>query len=103
MLKKFVMTLAAATLLSGFALGVAQAASKNAGLTGNAIKQDGISSNLIAREAGEAARGRDNERAGDRQRGRTKLQDQDDQIARESTEAPRGQDNNRHRRNRGQG
>jgi hypothetical protein len=51
------------------------------------------SSTTLNREAGEAPRGADKERPGDRQRGR--VTEQFDQIAREASEPPRGADKER--------
>lgn len=47
---------------------------------------------VLAREASEPPRGRDNERPGDRQRGRFQ---EEQQLAREASEPPRGRDNER--------
>ena len=102
MFTKIAMTLAVATAMTGLAADLAQAAPAKAGIAKDAILQHAGSSSLMAREASEPPRGRDNEKPGDRQRGRNKIE-LDDQVAREANEPPRGQDNNRNRRNRGQG
>lgn len=99
---KIAMTFALATAMTALAAGAVQAAASKSPIEGGALSQHAVPSTLMAREAGEAPRGRDNERPGDRQRGRNKI-DLDDQIAREANEPPRGQDNNRNRRNRGKG
>ena len=49
----------------------------------------------LAREAGEGPRGGDNERAGDRQRGRRLMSEDLDRLAREAGEGPRGGNNER--------
>ena len=65
-----------------------QTFAKHGGAVGQALDQ-------LAREAGEGPRGGDNERAGDRQRGRRLMSDDLDRLAREAGEGPRGGDNER--------
>ena len=96
---KFATSVILATATIALTAGVAQAASVAAK---DKTFQQPATMTLLAREASEPARGRDNERPGDRQRGRNMIE-MGDQVAREANEPPRGQDNNRNRRNRGQG
>jgi len=52
-----------------------------------------LDTNTVAREASEGTRGFDNEKPGDKHRGRTKAYEQFDQVAREASEGTRGFDN----------
>jgi hypothetical protein len=54
-----------------------------------------LDTNTVAREASEGTRGFDNEKPGDKHRGRTKAYEQFDQVARETTELPSGGDHER--------
>jgi hypothetical protein len=100
--------LAASTFVGTSLIGMILAVSSNVGAVISSAHASNVSfdQQVISREASERPRGFDNEKPGDKHRGRGgKAYEEFDQLAREASEGPRGFDNekpgDKHRGRRG--